>query len=79
MRCVHDSMKHVLCCVRFLIIAEDHKFKNYFGQTVFGPEKLSIEVEPRVPHIKKGQKPIVWPVKHLVLKMNQMLTGPGKK
>ena len=24
-------------------------------------------------------KPIVWPVTHLVLKMNQMLTGPGKK
>jgi hypothetical protein len=24
-------------------------------------------------------KPIVWPVTHLVLKMNQKLTGPGKK
>ena len=24
-------------------------------------------------------KPIVWPVKHLVLTMNQMLSGPGKK
>ena len=24
-------------------------------------------------------KPIVWPVKHLVPTMNQMLTGPGKK
>ena len=24
-------------------------------------------------------KPIMWPVKHLVLTMNQMLTGPGKK
>ena len=24
-------------------------------------------------------KPIVWPVTHLVLTMNQMLTGPGKK
>ena len=53
MRCVHDSMKHVLCCV--LIVAYDRKFTK----TVFGPEKLYIEVEPWVPHIKKGTNSLV--------------------